>query len=158
VVRHLATLGQVLHVAEHIVRVVRQRHPAPERRAELAVAGEDPVFLAHRRGGAEDRRLLAVGADVEADASLALQRDQPLVQRADEDHVLVDADDQLVVDARIVGGVERAVVPLDPHDVEGRGSGLLGDRLVGAGGGDGHRGRGSLLETRSEEEAERGPP
>ena len=109
-VRHLAALDGVLRVAEHVVHVRLELHAAPESRAELAVTRENPVLLAEHRGGTEDRCLFAERADVEADTALSLQRDEALIQHADEHHVLVDRDDARGVFVGVGRGVQRAVV------------------------------------------------
>ncbi len=54
---------------------------------------------------------------MEADAPLALQRDEALVEDAHEDEMLVDCNDRVGVDVRIECRVERAVVAEDANDV-----------------------------------------
>ena len=144
VVGHLAALHQVLRVAVHVVRVHLERHAAPERGPELAVAREDPVLGARGGGRAEDGRLLAERADVEAHAALALERDEALVERPRQHHVSVEGDHQLIRELRIGRGIEGAVLAEHTeHLVAGRArrGGVDCRRRVGRGGsGQGHHG------------------
>ena len=67
-------------------RWVRSGKPAVQGGAGLAQAGHEVVFGADGVGAGDDARLLAGGADVEADAALALQRQQALVQQPAAQH------------------------------------------------------------------------
>ena len=56
----LPPLALVVHVAVALVRKVAHAEAAPQQRALLPVLREDGVGGRQRRGGADDRRLLAV--------------------------------------------------------------------------------------------------
>ena len=56
---HLPALHRVVTVAEEVREEARQRQPAQQRRAVLAVGGEDPILGAHHVGRPDDARLLA---------------------------------------------------------------------------------------------------
>ncbi len=117
VVGHLPAAYRVVRIAEHVVDVALKLHSPEQGCAELAIAGEDPVLLPHGVGAAHDGRFLTEGADVETDASLALQRDQPFVHDARERHVLVEVDDFVGAELGIVLRGERAVVLEHADDV-----------------------------------------
>ncbi len=115
VARHLPALHRVVGVAEHVVEQRLQREPAHQRRAELAVTGEQPVRLSHREGRAQNRRFFAERPDVETDAALTLQHDHALVDRAGLDHAPVELDHVTVGQTRIVRRIERSVVTQHTH-------------------------------------------
>ena len=114
---HLPALGPVAGVAEQAAHEGRERHAAQEGGAVLAVGGEDQSCGRHGGRRAEDGRLLADGADVEADAPLALQRDHALVELANAEHRAIEGDDLGLADLRIRQRIERAVLSQDLDDV-----------------------------------------
>jgi hypothetical protein len=66
-------------------------------------------------------RLLAERADVEADAALALERDEAIVERTGAQHRAVECLHFGGRQLRIVARIERSVFAQDLHDVVGLG-------------------------------------
>lgn len=94
--RGASSLARIARSAEGPVGAGSEWHAAPERRGHLALAPEDPVVVLHRRGSSDDRALLARGARVRADGTLALKRDEPLIESARKGDLLVERHRELI--------------------------------------------------------------
>src|SRR5574342_514157 len=107
---HLVALHRVAGVAEEAADEGGEGHPAPEGRAVLPVAGEEPVAVLHAGHRPVDGGLLPYRADVETDAPLPLQRDHAVVQLAVQHHEAVEPL-HLGVREEHLGGVSTPVLP-----------------------------------------------
>jgi hypothetical protein len=115
---HLPAFRGIAGGAELLVDELLEVAAAPEHRGRAAVVRQDQVVGVERRGRADDRGLLAGEADVEADAPLALQHHEALLEFPVEDHLGVEPGQEFIGKVELLEEVGAEHLAVGGDDLE----------------------------------------